>query len=54
MTKAYLASRTRARIPAAMGAALDVPAKWVTQPSPRLDTVTCRAHNRTLYISVAT
>lgn len=36
----HFASRTRARIPAAIGAALEVPWKCVTQPSPMLVTVT--------------
>lgn len=36
----HLTWRTRARIPAAMGAALDVPWKCSTQPSPLLVTVT--------------
>lgn len=36
----HFTSRTRARIPAAMGAALDVPWKCSTQPSPLLVTVT--------------
>lgn len=38
-------SRTRARIPAAMGAALDVPWKCSTQPSLLLVTVTCKHKN---------
>ena len=38
----HFTSKTRARIPAAIGAALDVPGKYVTQPSLMLVTVTWR------------
>lgn len=37
----HFTSNASARIPAAMGAALDVPGKYVTQPSSMLVTVTC-------------
>ncbi len=47
----YFTSKTRARIPAAIGAALDVPGKCVTQPSAMLVTVTCRHNNPTCYIT---
>lgn len=38
----HFTSKARARIPAAIGAALDVPGKSVMQPSPVLVTVTWR------------
>lgn len=44
----HFTSKTRARIPAAIGAALDVPGKCVTQPSPVLVTVTWRNHTQNM------
>lgn len=45
----HFTSKTRARIPAAIGAALDVPGKCVTQPSPMLVTVTWR--EQSIYVT---
>lgn len=45
--KTHFTSKARARIAAAIGAALDVPGKCVTHPSPMLVTVTWRNHKGT-------